>query len=164
MALRSHRTSAETPAHRANAGPKGATALTLTVTKQGERFEVGRDGAAAIITNELPHAGPRITIAVQPGDAIEYMASDPLDGIRYQIPSSNGARVTFTVGTKTLRADPGTEVIFRPDGTIEVIWPDGPEELFRFVFAADTLLPAVRVPYLGLPDLLPPPNVSPSTP
>ena len=130
----------------------------------GERFEVDRDGRAATIRNVMPHAGPAIEIEVGPGDAVEYVAGDPAKGLTYRVPRSNAETVQFTVGTKRLRAQPGTEVTFRPDGQVEVVWPEGPEELFRFAFAPETLVPAVAVPWTGLPDLLPPPPVSPSTP
>lgn len=162
VTLRTPRTTAETPGHRLSAVE--AAGVTMTVSGAGERFEVDADGRAATLRNVMPHPGPAIEIEVQPGDTVEYVAGDPAQGITYRVPKSNGAQVQFTVGTKRLRAEAGTEVTFRPDGRVEVVWPEGPEELFRFAFAPETLLPSVAVPYTGLPDLLPPPPVSPSTP
>lgn len=162
VSLRTPRTTAETPGHRLSAAE--AAGVTLTVGPAGERFEVDGDGRAATIRNVMPHAGPAIEMEVRPGDAVEYVAGDPTQGITYRVPRSNAGSVQFTVGTKRLRAEAGTEVTFRPDGQVEVVWPEGPEELFRFAFAPETLVPAVAVPWTGLPDLLPPPPVSPSTP
>jgi hypothetical protein len=162
VTLRTPRATAETPGHRVSA--TDAAALTLTVSSGGERFAVDRDGSAATLRNVMPHPGPAIELTVGPGDAVEYVAGDPAQGITYRVAAGNAGPVTFTVGTKRLRAEAGTEVTFRPDGQVEVTWPEGPEELFRFAFAPETLLPSVSVPYTGLPDLLPPPPVSPFGP
>lgn len=163
MALRSARSTGETPAHRISDGA-GPVSVTATVTAEGERFDVGADGGAATLSNELPHHGPRISAQVAPGDALEYVASDPANGIRYVVPFSNAQPVIFTVGTKRLRAPPGTDITFNTDGTVEVIWPDPLEPNLKFALPPNALLGRVRIPYSGLPDLSPPPPVSPSKP
>ena len=157
--LRTPRTTAETPAHRI--GAADAASITMTVNAEGERIEIGRDGAGATITNALPHQGPAIQIAVGPGDAIEYVAGDPAQGIRYRIPL-----VRFLEGGGGSVAGPakGAPRPAGPDALNNTPRFMSVEELFRFAFAPETLLPSVRVPYTGLPDLLPPPPVSPSTP
>ncbi|MCI0343107.1 MAG: hypothetical protein L0216_18510 [Planctomycetales bacterium] len=165
LTLRSGAAAAETPTHRIEAAGGEASQVTVRVGATSETFEVSSAGkGAATIEDVLPHAGPRIRATVGPGDRLEHVLGDPSRGLRYRVPASNGAAVTFAIGTKVLRAPPGTDITFRADATVEVLWPAGPEELFRFEFPVDVVNPAGGVTLVGLPDLVPPAPVSPSKP
>jgi hypothetical protein len=163
MTLRSERATGETPAHRITDG-EGPVGVSASVSRDGERFDVDAEGGPATLTNELPHQGPRISAQVAPGDGLEYVASDPSEGIRYLVPDDNAEPVLFTVGTKRLRAPPGTEIQFNPDGTVSILWPDPISTGLKFSLPPSTLEGAPRIPYDGLPDLPPVPAVSRSKP
>ena len=176
VTLRSAGAAAETPAHRVTA--EGATVAIVVVpppetpdaaAAQGsvvtERFRVGAGGGPATIAEQLPHQGPRISATVQPGDVLEYLpATTPGTFPRYRAPAANRAAVVFAVGTKVLRAPPGTEMSFRPDGMVEVAWSEAPETQFRFVFPIAVLEQAGGLAYRGVPDLILPQPVSRSKP
>ncbi len=165
LTLRSAAAAAETPTHRIEAAGTEACQVTVRVGSASETFEVSSAGkGSATIADVLPHAGPRIRATVRPGDRLEHVLGDPARGLRYRVPTSNGAPVEFAIGTKVLRAPPGTDITFRADATVEVLWPAGPEELFRFEFPVDVVNPAGGVTLAGLPDLVPPAPVSPSKP